>query len=235
VLDHFKCYEADQVGHRFHPRSVVLRDQFGTEKVQVVEPETFCPPVSKNGSEILHPDAHLTCYSVNNRHDDDIRGEHGKKPLRVVSIDQFGRHFLTLERTKALCLPSSKTLPGGHPTHPPRGLDHFKCYDADQFGHRFHSRWVVLRDQFGVERVRALRPETFCTPVSKNGSRILHREAHLTCYVVAGHRGDDDDHHGDGEANGRRVIATDQFGRHFLRLERTGSLCLPSTKIVLRR
>jgi uncharacterized repeat protein (TIGR01451 family) len=106
-LDHFKCYKTKQVGARFDPRRVVLTDQFGTERVNVVRPEAFCTPVDKDGSGISDPSAHLTCYKIG-----DVRGDEFPKfrKRRVEAGDQFGTHTLLLKKTRTLCLPSSKTV-----------------------------------------------------------------------------------------------------------------------------
>ena len=224
VLDHFKCYSARQVEHRFHATRVVVVDQFESKPLRLVRPETFCTPAGKNGSGIAHPKAHLTCYTVGEETEAD------KLNRRVVATDQFGRHRLRLSDTDALCLPSSKSVTRHDPGPPPRGLDHFKCYEAHQFGNRFHPRQVVVTDQFGVERIRVVRPVTFCTPASKNGSPILHPKSHLTCYQV-GHREDEDRR--DASESRRRVTTRDQFGKHALLLGKTRTLCLPSTKHLL--
>ena len=224
-LDHFKCYKTKQLGPRFDPRQVVLADQFNTQRVNVVRPETFCNPAGKDGSGINNPTAHLTCYKIR-----DVRGDEFPKfrKQRVEASDQFGTHTLLLKKIRTLCLPSSKSPAGEVPGPPPTGLDHFKCYKTRQLGTRFDPRRVILTDQFNEERVNVVRPEAFCTPVDKDGSGINNPTAHLTCYKIRDVRGDEFP-----KFRKRPIEAGDQFGTHSLLLKKTRTLCLPSSKAVL--
>jgi hypothetical protein len=225
VLDHFKCYKTKQPGTKFDPRQVVLADQFNTQRVNVVRPETFCNPVDKDGSGINNPTGHLTCYKIR-----DVRGDEFPKfrKQRVEASDQFGTHTLLLKKVRTLCLPSSKSPAGEVPGPPPTGLDHFKCYKTKQLGTRFDPRRVILTDQFNKERVNVVRPEAFCTPVDKDGSGINDPTAHLTCYKIRDVRGDEFP-----KFRKQRVEVGDQFGTHSLLLKKTRTLCLPSSKTVL--
>jgi hypothetical protein len=224
-LDHFKCYEAKQLGTKFDPRRVLLTDQFNTERVNVVRPEAFCTPVDKNGEGINDPTTHLTCYKIR-----DVRGDEfpAFRRQRVEVGDQFGTHALLLKTIRSLCLPSSKSPAGEVPGPPAEGLDHFKCYEAKQLGTKFDPRRVLLTDQFNTERVNVVKPEAFCTPVDKNGEGITDPTAHLTCYKIRDVRGDEFP-----KFRERRVEVGDQFGTHSLRLKKTRTLCLPSSKTVL--
>jgi hypothetical protein len=106
-LDHFKCYEAKQVGEMFDARRVLLTDQFTTERVNVFRPEAFCTPVDKDGSGINDATAHLACYKIR-----DVRVDEFPKfrERRIEAGDQFGTHRLLLKKTRSLCVPSSKTV-----------------------------------------------------------------------------------------------------------------------------
>ena len=225
VLDHFKCYKTKQRGTKFDPRQVVLADQFNTQRVNVVRPETFCNPVDKDGEGISDPTAHLTCYKIR-----DVRGDEFPKfrKRRVEVSDQFGTHTLLLKKIRTLCLPSSKSPAGEVPGPPPTGLDHFKCYKTKQLGTRFDPRRVILTDQFNQERVNVVRPEAFCTSVDKDGSGINNPTAHLACYKIRDVRGDEFP-----KFRRRPVEVGDQFGTHSLLLKKTRTLCLPSSKTVL--
>jgi hypothetical protein len=216
--DHFKCYRAKNDGDRFDPRDVILTDEFNTQRVNVLGPETFCTPVDKNGSGVKDPTAHLTCYGIH-----DVRSDEFPKfrKRRIEADDQFGAHSLLLERIDSLCLPTSKGLDEEDPGPVPTQLDHYKCYTARQVGTRFEPRQVLLTDQFNTERVNVLKPETFCTPVDKNGSGIKDPTAHLTCYQIS-------DVRDEFPVFERRTInARDQFGLRVLRLKKTIRLCLP--------
>jgi hypothetical protein len=215
-VDHYKCYRARQRDFPFHPRPVFVSGPLGAQRVLVVRPDRLCTPVHKNGSPVRHPRAHLTCYTV--------RG-HGPHIRQVFALDQFGGHRLRLTRTERLCLPTAKSFSRHALGHVPADVDHFQCVRARQVGHRFHPRWVFLRDQFGHERVLVIRPEELCVPVHKNHSLVRHPKANLTCYLVRGrHRSDDDDH---GRFR-RRVYTRDQFGIHRYLVTATKTLCLPS-------
>lgn len=95
-LDHFKCYGVK--GDKRGPREVVtLVDQFDKTRVKVGRAELFCTPVSKNDEGILRPDRHLVCYGIQ------PRDRVGKT---VVVRNQFGRAFLRVKKSEALCVPS---------------------------------------------------------------------------------------------------------------------------------
>ena len=95
-LDHFKCYDAD--GDPVDA-TVDLADQFGVEPgVLVGKPQVFCNPVDKNGEGILDPEAHLTCYEI-----EDL----GERQAVLIS-NQFGEQTLTVNEPQLLCVPSEK-------------------------------------------------------------------------------------------------------------------------------
>jgi hypothetical protein len=232
-LDHFECYQSHNLGHRFHPRSVVVKDQFGTHRVQVRRPDRFCNPASKNGSAIRFPKAHLNCYAIGGRDDDDRDDDSQPMHHRLVRThDQFGTHTLRVGNAADLCLPASKSVSQHLPGPPPRVLDHFQCYRAQLVGH-FGARRVVVTDQFGTKRLVAVTVEALCAPASKNGSKVAHPAAHLTCYRVRAKEDDDDSHKDDGDTARHVVWARDQFGLHRLSLTRTTTLCLPTSKRLL--
>ncbi len=101
----------------------------------------------------------------------------------------------------------------------PRDLDHFKCYTVTPT--RTRTRRVTLTDQFGRRSALTSARRTLCNPVSKNGGRILHRRAHLTCYTTSD-RG--------AAMRPRRVRVVNQFGVRVLTVVRSKSLCVPSLK-----
>jgi hypothetical protein len=225
VVDDFKCYETSQFGARFDARRVVLTDQFGTQRVNVVRPDAFCNPADRDGEGIGDPSVHLTCYKIR-----DVRKDEFPAFMRqrVEASDQFGAHTLLLRKIRSLCLPSSKSPAGEIPGPPPTSLDHFKCYTTRQLGTKFDSRQVILTDQFNTERVNVVRPEAFCTPVDKNGEGIADPSVHLTCYKIRDVRGDEFPRFSE-----RRIAEGDQFGTRSLRVEEPRALCLPSSKTVL--
>ncbi len=110
VTDHYKCYAAQGPG----PSVIVkLADQFHLERVRVLEPVSFCNPVSKNGEPIAHPLDHLTCYAVK----DVSRRRFADRVVRVRN--QLGSHVLTVVKPRTLCVPSLKPAVEPPPEEPP--------------------------------------------------------------------------------------------------------------------
>jgi hypothetical protein len=60
-LDHFRCYAVDP---KQTPRTVTLADEFVTTRTNTVSVVRICNPVSKDGSAVRKPAAHLVCYSI---------------------------------------------------------------------------------------------------------------------------------------------------------------------------
>src|SRR6478672_2314112 len=61
-------------------------------------------------------------------------------------------------------------------------LDHYECYLVKPF-QSFEPREVKLQDQFGERPATITGPSTLCNPVSKNGSLVRRKDAHLLCYA----------------------------------------------------
>jgi hypothetical protein len=101
----------------------------------------------------------------------------------------------------------------------PAGLDHFKCYSGSQV--RFKQRTVKFKDQFGEGATRVVRQGTLCNPVSKNGGRVLHRSAHLNCYLTKDV---------DVKFTSVKADITNQFGTTTVEIVRPEGLCVPSLK-----
>ena len=128
-LDHFKCYITS--GTKPMSVSVKLSDQFGSSEARVLEATRFCNAVEKHRTltpgkveltPIRNPDHHLKFYRIETSE---------PAPTRIVRVEnQFGKDQI-LEVTKPLFLavPAQKLIPHEH--QPPRGLDHFKCYQVN--------------------------------------------------------------------------------------------------------
>jgi hypothetical protein len=106
-LDHFKCYAVTPLNGapKFEKRSVVLEDQFGLEDHKVLVPQLLCNPVSKDGSELVNPAAHLVCYEIDNNQ----QGPKNEKP-EVQTTDQFGELMLRVVTPRMLCVPAAKEV-----------------------------------------------------------------------------------------------------------------------------
>ena len=96
-LDHFRCYAVDP---KQTARTVTLVDQFVTTRTNTVSVVRVCNPVSKNGSAVRKPAAHLVCYS--------IRDVVASKVLAVTVRNQFGVARLRVGKARSLCVPSLK-------------------------------------------------------------------------------------------------------------------------------
>jgi hypothetical protein len=133
--------------------------------------------------------------------------------------NQFGaKQVLKVLQPLFLAVPTHKVL-GQH--QPPRGLDHFKCYQVT--GNRIEAT-VGLRDQFREEpQVRVLDPVVLCNPVEKrhnnNVTPIQNPAEHLVCYQIEGE-----------ESEAITVPTRNQFGEETLTLTNPHLLCAPSQK-----
>lgn len=212
ALDHFRCYvtQGEPVG-----KTVLLRDQFEAGEARVLEALRFCNPVQKSHGDavtkIQNEDAHLTFYRIHTP---------APPPTRQVVIsNQLGKdQRLEVSKPVFLAAPTYKQSPGNH--QPPKGLDHFKCYEARGAS---VSADLDLQDEFQAQpRVKPGEPVLFCNPVQKALdpviSRITNRDAHLTCYATK---------ETPFEAG---VRAATQFGEERLKVRGADLLCVPSAK-----
>ena len=210
LLDHFRCYDVQQ---QPAPRTVKLVDQFGTTTTKVVRVIRLCNPVRKNNEPVRRAKSHLVCYSIT---DSPVF-----RPLAVRVRNQFGRAALRIRRPETLCLPSFKQVVQTQvPSPAPAGLDHFKCYEAEQ--PQLPVRFVGLRDQFGQSEGQVVATRQICNPVRKNNGRVLNSHAHLVCY--------DTPSVGTVPFQPRDVRVSNQFGIRQLRAIRPVTLCVPSLK-----
>ncbi len=212
VLDHFKCYKIED---KPIDRTVFLLDQFIKADARVREPVRFCNPVTKiheeRVSKIRNPHHHLKFYRIESKEQD---------VTRVVRVsNQFGKdQRFTLGKARFLAVPTQKLFPGEHP--PPKGLDHFKCYEA--MGQPVDAS-VGLKDQFQAERqVKVHKPVLLCNPTEKRHddviNRIINPKAHLACYAMEG---------GPFES---KLKTRNQFGEEGLLVTQADMLCVPSRK-----
>lgn len=103
VLDHFRCYDLKSLSV---PKTVTLRDQFGTKTTRVVRLVRLCNPVQKTvkgrTAKIKLSQAHLACYSIKDA-----------TPFRkrdVIVRNQFERRRLRALAVETLCLPTFKQV-----------------------------------------------------------------------------------------------------------------------------
>jgi hypothetical protein len=222
TLSHFKCYTAKA---RAPNAKVVLTDQFGVEDVVVRRAELLCNPVDKEHEGVhtprQNPEAHLKCYDIR----DLTRARH---PRRVEVANQFGKQILAVDGAERLCAPSSKSVsPTTEPGPVPTTLNHFKCYRVKELT-SLGPKFVVLTDQFDVERAIVRRAEQLCNPVEKRHEAgvfpILPTTGpgHLVCYDIR-----------TTHFKLRGVAVRNQFGLERVHVGRAEVLCVPSDKNVL--
>jgi len=136
--------------------------------------------------------------------------------------NQFGRAALRVRRPRTLCLPSFKQVIAtpAAPASAPKGLDHFKCYEAER--PNFTQRTVGLRDQFGDAQARVIKTRQLCNLVRKKAGKVVNPRAHLVCYETRDL--------GVVPFQQREVRVTNQFGLRQLSARKPASLCVPSLK-----
>ncbi len=151
---HLVCYPI-RVTPQPKPRTVFVRNQFGSLKLLVVHPETLCVPSSKSttGTPAAVPKNldHYTCYTID---------PESKFQSRVVKLaDQFGTSRDTVVTPARLCAPTRKN---GSPLIRPRL--HLMCY---QIKSPTKGRRVAVRNQFGLARGLPGLRQRLCVPSTK--------------------------------------------------------------------
>ena len=101
-------------------------------------------------------------------------------------------------------------------------LDHFVCYKVRERSH-LEPGPVMLEDQFNSGSAWVHKAKSLCVPVDKNGEGIEDADSHLTCYELEPR-----------ESARVDVLVENQFGMQELRVRRSKTLCVPSTKEVVR-
>jgi hypothetical protein len=151
-------------------------------------------------------------------------------PIGPVGLeDQFGPDSIQSAFPFELCTPMVKFDSEGNPGPPLVNLDaHLVCYIHDPGP--FQPFEVEVTNQFGVDRLRVLRPERLCTPASKGLGTpesppeppplgdIEQRLDHFRCYAASG------------AAVPPTVLLEDQFGGQQAALAPASLLCNPVEK-----
>jgi hypothetical protein len=226
-VDHQLCYGVSATGSKI-PSGVVLKNQFSPNgfKPKITKAVAHCNPVAKklpSGKvfKITNQNAHLLCYRIT---------EPTQPTPTVVVSNQFGSAKLTPSQPNLLCLPSWKSLTGPpHHTAPqPPRLNHFTCYPVKVAGGAYHPPAVMLKDEFASKPVSATVnpvPVELCLPtekiVGRHDFKIINATAHLLCFPVTP------------TPIKPTVWDQNQFGNETVKIIRTTTLCLPSTKQVV--
>jgi len=154
---HLVCY--DITGPDLNT-AVAVRNQFGSQRLLVHDPETVCVPSKKRvlGNSfrpIRVPIDHFQCYNVEPLTSLQRVGELG----RVLVTDQFGHKRVTIGAAVQLCTPVDKD--GSQIQHP---VSHLVCYQIA--GAEVNVR-VEVKNQFERKKIKAISPELLCVPSSK--------------------------------------------------------------------
>ena len=105
-VDPFKCYARVPKGSsQFEPRTVLLRDQFGTTLSRVDDAVSFCTATVTDAEGDIDPTAHLTCYPIH-----DVQTTIANQNL--VIRNQFGeQRLLTSEASSCAFQPGRMGRP----------------------------------------------------------------------------------------------------------------------------
>ena len=228
-VDHQLCYGVSATGSKV-PAGIVLKNQFSPNgfKPKITKAVAHCNPVAKkvpSGKvfKISNPNAHLLCYQLT---------APTQPTPTVVVTNQFGSAKLTTAQPNLLCLPSWKSLtsPPHHKAPQPPGLNHFTCYPVKVASGAYHPPAVMLKDEFASKPVSATVnpvPVELCLPtekiVGRHDFKIINAAAHLLCYPVTP------------TPIKPTVWDQNQFGNETVKIIRTATLCLPSSKQVVKR
>jgi len=220
--DHFLCYFNNLAA--VHPErtlrrgpSILLRDQFGTQKADLFQLTIICTPTRENSIPVRNARAHLACYASR-------FSRRSIRRRRVGITNEFDRNAsLFVTEPDWFCLPTGMSL---RPDATPRlatGLDHFQCYRIVRSFRSRHS--LKLADEFRSYRAQSVGPILFCNPVSANHSPVANRREHLVCYAL------------DMNANFSlpEVVINNQFGRAKVAPIPTPGLCVPSRERLIGR
>lgn len=227
-VDHQLCYTASATG--FHiPPGIVLKNQFSPNGFTptVTSMVIHCNPVQKTLPSgqvfpITNPNAHLACFTITAP----------TQPTPMVKVtNQFGSATLLPSQPNLLCLPTWKSLtgpPNQTPNQPP-GLNHFTCYPVKLVsGSYAPPAGIKLQDEFAPAPVSVSVnpvPTELCLPTEKIVGGvdypIINAATHLLCYPVST------------TPIKTPVWDQNQFGTAVVTINRTTTLCLPSTKQIV--
>jgi len=176
-LEHFSGYQAKPSKGapkfaKFGP--VVLADQFGSAKYDVVKPGNLLLPADKNDEGLIDDDTHLEEYRIKPR-----SAVTTPSPVRITN--QCDDLAIEVGRVRSLLVPTAKTPPPGMnvPAIPDplyHNVDHFLCYQAktakvDGGGapQSFpRGTQVSVVDQFETRRYDLKKITRLCNPVAKS-------------------------------------------------------------------
>ncbi len=208
LRNHFKTWRIEPEPYT---QIVFVEDQFMLDTLFLEAIEFFSNPCRKNTFDIVDEVEHLTWYRARGRN----------TLLEVEYTNQFGTFINTVDSVKYLLLPTAKELPEPFPEE----LDHYKAYriqDPVPF-----TRDLVLEDQFDImfgelEFIVTLKPTYFLTPALKNmPAPMFDSVTHYVAYEIF------PQHY----YSLIQVQTFDQFGEHFLQVDTSKFLLVPTVKL----
>ena len=168
ILDptaHLNCYKIREGA--FEQREVILTNQFGEQRVNVVRPDSLClPAVKDNVGELDDLQVnHFKCYKVR-----------PATPFQAISgvnvVDQFEDKDTAIVKPKYMCTPANKN--GEDPTAPLE-LGHLACFKIKFVRGQtpFFETGADVEDQFvrqdlqGTRRTECRASKLLCVPSLK--------------------------------------------------------------------
>jgi hypothetical protein len=158
---HLQCYAT--TGPAVN-RQVAVRNQFGSQRLQVGQPTRLCLPSRKHkpgkrfqGLTAAQRIDHYQCYAVTPL--TPLRGPTPQQIIVADLTDQFGLHRASNLQLLRLCAPVSKNR--GVIQHK---VKHLVCYG---FQHPRVRRTYYIRNQFELRKLRTVRPQSLCVPSDK--------------------------------------------------------------------
>lgn len=184
---HLKCYSIASSSPR--PKKgeveVSVANQFGTLDLVVLKPLTLCTPsLKKRQKQVPRPRPpvgrlptidHFTCYDVRS-----------KTPFaaRTVSLeDQFEIERARVMRPVSLCDPVQKNSLRIRDSQ-----TQLVCYTIQDASRKLKpgGRFAVVRNQFGVEELVVLKPQTLCVPSTKKPPCSEYAERTKAALLMSG-------------------------------------------------
>lgn len=157
---HLQCYKASGPDNG---NDVFVRNQFGSQRLDVGVPQQLCLPSQKRTNNQPFPAVnamerdHFFCYRVTE--DEPLRSVNGL-PGKIRVTDQFGVEKLELIKPFRLCAPAEKNneLAVQH------RVQHLVCYKAR--GKAVKNPFEI-KNQYEQKKLKTARPSALCVPSAK--------------------------------------------------------------------
>ncbi len=106
--DWFRCYQAKTAKGtpRFVGRDLVVADEFGSTRLTIQKPATFCTPARADGEPLADPSARLACYRSRT-----AAGAPRFAARELTVTDPFGEYAATAVKPQVTCFSAAETAP----------------------------------------------------------------------------------------------------------------------------